>query len=129
QRLARTQREARVVPGTADRVLDDQTLRERAAPVRARGADRAHRPAVPHQQHRLAVRVPEERLPLGKRVQRGALAEVRTVELRGSCAHGCPLSTVWMATRPWRAGARNARAPRRIRATSGTRPGRPAAAR
>ena len=57
QRLPRAEAEAGVVPWTANRVADDQSLREWSAIVAARGADREPLPSCASEQDRLAINV------------------------------------------------------------------------
>ena len=59
QRFAGAQAEAGVVQRAADRVVDQQTVGERAAVVRADRADGEDLLAPPRQQHRLVADVAE----------------------------------------------------------------------
>ena len=68
QRFARAQAEARVVPGAAHRVIDQQPFGERAVVVRADGADGEDLCPAPRQQHGFPVGVAE---------QHGAVGEAR----------------------------------------------------
>ena len=67
QRSAGPQAEAGVVPRASDLAVDDDSVGEWRAIVRARGADSPDVSSVAHEQHRFAVRVTDER----------CLAEVR----------------------------------------------------
>ena len=87
-RDAGAQIEAGVVPRAADGVADDQPFGERAAVVRAGGAERHDlvvRPA--DEQHGLAARVPEQRRVGGEVAGRDPRFEVRPRELRFMSTH------------------------------------------
>src|SRR5262249_42540253 len=64
-RFAASQGEAGMMPGTADRVADHQTLRERAVIVAAKRFDRQHLGANLHQKH-LVVPDMTEQLAFGE---------------------------------------------------------------
>ena len=57
QRLAGAQAETGVVPRTADGVIDDESVGERATVMAARGADRIYVVAAAHNDDRRAVDV------------------------------------------------------------------------
>jgi hypothetical protein len=63
--LARSEAEARVMPGTANRVLDKEALGKRPAVVRAGGPDREDLVATSSEQHALALRMAEEHRAVG----------------------------------------------------------------
>jgi hypothetical protein len=57
--LAGSETEARVMPGTANRVVDEQSFSERSTVMRARGADGEHVFATSREQDSVAIRVAE----------------------------------------------------------------------
>ena len=99
-RVARAQIEAGVVPGAADSVAVDRAFGERAAVVRAGGADGVKlAPAAGHD-HGLAHRMAEQDASLGDRCDRDALLlEIGTRQRAGLVSHGV------LTLRPFDAGA------------------------
>jgi hypothetical protein len=77
-----------VMPRTAHGVADDQPLGQRAAVMRASGAER-HDLVVraADQQHGLAMRVPEQRRAGGEVAGGNPRLEIRTRELRFMSTH------------------------------------------
>src|SRR5207244_11714124 len=84
QRLAGAEIETGVVPRTAHRVADEESLGERAAVVRARGADGVDVAAAADEQHRLAVGVAAEHRAVRELLDGNALLEIGTGQL---CLH------------------------------------------
>ena len=87
QGLAGAQAETGMVPRTANRIVDQQPFGERRAIMRADGADREQLVAAPGEQHRFAVRVPEQHGAVGNRRERDALREIGSAEFRLCFAH------------------------------------------
>jgi hypothetical protein len=81
QRLARAQAKARVMPRAADSLLDNQAFRQRAAVMRASCASGKDVVALPHQHHRLAIDLAEQRRILLKLVDVDAGFQVRSFRL------------------------------------------------
>jgi hypothetical protein len=63
--LAGSETEARVMPGTANRVVDEQTFSERSTVMRARGADGKDVIATSREQDGVAIRVAEQHRTVG----------------------------------------------------------------
>ncbi len=87
KRLTGTQAEAGVMPGTAHRLVHQQPVPERGAIVGADGPDREQCGPAPHEQHRFAVRVPEQHGPIGEARERHAPGEVRSAEMLFCSGH------------------------------------------
>ena len=87
QGLAGAQAEARVMPGTTNRIADQQPVRERGAVVRAEGTDREQFLPAPRENHRLAAHVPGEHPAVADVRDWDARGEVRPRECRGSFGH------------------------------------------
>ena len=68
------------MPGTAHRVIDEQSVGKRGAIVRADGADREQRVSASREQHRFAVRMPEQHGAVGDARERDAFGQVRSAE-------------------------------------------------
>ena len=79
QGRARAQAEARVMPGAAHGIVNQETLDQRPAIVSARRADRKQPFNPANEQRRFARNMPEQHLAIGQPVQQHALSEVRTV--------------------------------------------------
>jgi hypothetical protein len=69
QRFTGSQAEAGVMPRTAYRVIDEETFRERAAIMRAGGADRENFIAPAGEQHGLLADVSQQHLAIGKCIE------------------------------------------------------------
>jgi hypothetical protein len=72
-----------VVPGTADGVIDDESVGERTTVVAACGADRVDVIPAAHDDDRFAVDVTAQRHPVDERVHRNAGREIGTLEMLG----------------------------------------------
>jgi len=88
QRFARAQVKAGVVPWTAHVIAVDASLGERAAVVRAGGADREEIVAAAEQEHGIAVSVTEQRLAVTDGVRVHSSAKVWPRRLH-RFRHGC----------------------------------------
>ena len=88
QRLPSSQAEARVMPRAADRLAHDEPGGERATVMRARRADGEQFRAAANQDQRLALRVAEKYLSVGRAGKRHALCEIGAFEFRFWLAHG-----------------------------------------
>src|ERR1700722_14604197 len=89
---------------TAHGVADDEALAERAAVVRARGADREDLPARPREQDGLALRMPHQGLAFGELGDGDALREIGTAQFVSTC-HGVLRRTEGLSFHgrgPWR---------------------------
>lgn len=75
------------MPGAANGVLDEEPLGERAAVMRAGGADREHLLAASCQQHRLVADMAEQHGAVGELSEGDALGEIGPAWLRLSFAH------------------------------------------
>ena len=78
------------MPGAADGVAVHQPFGERAAVVRAEGADGEELPSSPDHDHLLAVRMSEKRSTFESGRGRNAFSEVQTGQLRVRFTHGIP---------------------------------------
>jgi hypothetical protein len=70
------------MPGTTNRLADDQSFRQGTAVVRAVGTDRKHLLAAAHQKDGLAIDLTEERRILRQAVEVDANLEIRSGEWR-----------------------------------------------
>ena len=77
QGLAGPQAEAGVVPGTANRLVDDQALRQRAVVVAAKCIDRDHVRSELHQQHGIVPDMTQQ-LAVDEILRRNTLREIGT---------------------------------------------------
>src|SRR5690606_21837035 len=111
ERLAGAEAECGVVPGTPDRLANDETLGERPPVVRAASTDGRERAAAPREQDWLAAGVTEQSTALRNRAgidahrqvrprQRGAISSHFTLPLwsrRRARFAGRPRGTEWPA--------------------------------
>ena len=81
--LAGAQAEARVVPRAAHRVPHHQPLGERPVVVAAGGTDGEELVAAAREQHVIVANVAGEHLPIGERLDRDALREIRSFVRHG----------------------------------------------
>ena len=65
-----------MVPRTADGIVDNDALGQRAAVMRAHGRNRQHVVAATHEQHGLLADMPRQRDPLGQFRKPNALCEI-----------------------------------------------------
>ena len=78
------------MPGAADGVAVHQPSGERAAVVRAEGADGEQLPSSPDHDHLLAMRMSEKWSTFESGRGRHAFTEVQTDQLRARFTHGIP---------------------------------------
>jgi hypothetical protein len=82
------------MPGTTHRLIDEQSVGKRRAIVRADGADREHRLSASHEQHRFAVRMPEQHGAVGDARECDSFGQVRSAEcVSHSISHAASPST------------------------------------
>src|SRR5688572_20245631 len=77
-----------MMPGTADGIPDHQPLGERASVVRASRPDRAQLGTETREQHRLSIRVTEERLALLEKGDCDALCQIGPGQCSLFSTHG-----------------------------------------
>jgi hypothetical protein len=66
-----------MMPGTADGLASNETLRQRPAVVSARRSNRQYVAAAPHKQNGFVSDMPEQHLAIHEPLERHPLAEVR----------------------------------------------------
>ena len=91
QGLAGAQAEARMMPGAAHRIVNQQSVGERRTVMRADRTNGEYLIPAPREQHGLTVRMSGEHGPVGDLRERDAIGEVGSVELALRWAHAIVL--------------------------------------